>query len=194
MICCQPNGLRLTIVLLATIFLSACAVPLGVSENAPLDVTGSQAYLLNPSDKVKVSVYGEETLVGELPIDERGMIVVPMIGEVRAAGLSKAELQEAVTEAFISKGYLSNPLVTVDIVTGRPFFIIGEVNKPGRYEYEPELDAFKAVAIAGGYTPRAARNRILIDRGFGEDKFRMNARENTPILPGDSITVRERIF
>ena len=122
------------------------------------------------------------------------MIVVPMIGEVRAAGLSKAELQEAVTEAFISKGYLSNPLVTVDIVTGRPFFIIGEVNKPGRYEYEPELDAFKAVAIAGGYTPRAARNRILIDRGFGEDKFRMNARENTPILPGDSITVRERIF
>lgn len=188
------NSLLIVGFVLAVLSLGGCALPYGVSAEAPLDVTGDRAYLIGPADQVKVTVYGEETLLGEFPVDERGVVIIPMIGEVEATGLSKAELKEKITARFVSQGYLSNPLVTVDILAGRSFFIIGEVNKPGRYDYEPALDTFKAIAIAGGYTPRAAKNKILIDRGFGEEKHRMNAQENTPLLPGDSIIVRERIF
>jgi protein involved in polysaccharide export with SLBB domain len=180
--------------LLALFALSGCALPLGVSKDAPLDVTNDTAYLLSPADMVKVTVFGEDTLSGEYPIDERGIVTVPMIGEIPAAGLSKAALQGLLQERFVASGYLSSPLVTVDVLTTRPFFILGEVKNPGSYPYRPSLDAFKAIALAGGYTPRAAENKILIDRGFGAYKYRMNAKENTPILPGDSIIVRERIF
>ena len=91
-------------------------------------------------------------------------------------------------------GYLTKPLVTVDIITVRPFYILGEVKNPGSYPWQPSFTVFKAIATAGGYTPRAAKGKILIDRGDGAEKQHLNATEDTPVLPGDSITVRERIF
>lgn len=178
--------------------LTACgvAVPPASSINAPpVEAAGpAESYKLFPGDTVKVTVYGEETLTGEYPVDQRGKITIPLAGEVTAGGLTKEELQNEISEVLIAGDYFSEPSVTVDFVSLRPFYILGEVNAPGGYAYQPSLDVLQAIALGGGYTPRAARGKILIDRGTGEARQRLNAGENTPVLPGDSITVRERIF
>jgi protein involved in polysaccharide export with SLBB domain len=178
--------------------LSACgpviSTPSAASQNAPLEVQDESAYLLGPGDIVKLTVYGEDTITGPYTVDQHGNVIVPMIGETQAAGLSKEDLQKSIANKMVSSGYLKKPIVTVDVNSMRPFYIIGEVKTPGSYPWQPSLDVFKAIATAGGYTPRAAENRVLIDRGQGDHKVRLNATENTPVLPGDSIIVRERIF
>jgi len=176
------------------------------STDAPLSVDNNAVYLLNAGDEIKLVVYGEEstnannlgTMTGTYKVDPNGMITIPMIGAVKAAGLSKDQLREQLTARLVNGGFMVQPLVTVDIESMRPFYIIGEVKTPGSYPWQPELDALKAIATAGGYTPRAAENKILVDRYVGTNgyvsKVRMNATEDTIILPGDSIIVRERIF
>ena len=82
----------------------------------------------------------------------------------------------------------------MDATTVQAIAIIGEVKLPGNYAYRPQYNALKVIAQAGGYTPRAAKNRVLIDRWVDGKLVRLNARENTPVLPGDSLIVRERIF
>lgn len=178
----------------ATLVTGGCALPPAADRNAPTEVRLDRDFLLAPGDKVRLVVFGEETLTGEYMIDPKGFITVPMIGEVEAAGMSEAILQQRIGEVFVSRGLLSKPLVTADIQTMRPFYILGEVKTPGSFTYQPGMDVFKAVAAAGGYTPRAAEGKILIDRWVEGRKTRMNADHNTPILPGDSLTVRERIF
>jgi protein involved in polysaccharide export with SLBB domain len=174
--------------------LSGCAVPPAADRDAPKEVRLDRDFLLTPGDKVKLVVFGEDSLTGEYMIDPRGIVTIPMVGEIEAAGLSEAGLQWRVKQMFVSRGFLSRPLVTADIQTMRPFYILGEVKNPGSYIYQPGMDVFKAIATAGGYTPRAAKRKILIDRWQEVQKLQMNADHNTPILPGDSITVRERIF
>lgn len=174
--------------------LSSCATPGAASQDAPTEVKNANAYTLGPSDVIKLTVYGEDNLTGQYTVDRRGMVTIPLVGDVPAQDLSKEQLQVKITEIMVRGGYLKNPRVTVDIVSMRPFYILGEVKNPGSYTWQPTLDVFKAIATAGGYTPRAAQGRILIDRGIAQDKQRYNATEDTPVLPGDSITVRERIF
>ncbi len=175
-------------------FLSGCAVPPAADRDAPKEVRLDRDFLLAPGDKVKLVVFGEDSLTGEYMIDPRGVVTIPMVGEIEASGLSESVLQSRIQQMFVSKGFLSHPLVTADIQTMRPFYILGEVKNPGSYVYQPGMDVFKAIATAGGYTPRAAKRKILIYRGQESQKLQMNADHNTPILPGDSITVRERIF
>lgn len=174
------------------------AVPAGASRNAPIRADANSVYLLNVGDTVKLTVYGEDGLTGSYMIDANGVITVPLIGDVKAAGLSRDDLQKDITTRLVQGEFMTKPLVTVDATAVRPFYIVGEVKNPGSYPWQPSLDALKAIATAGGYTPRAATNKILIDRavatGGGQDKVRMNATEDTAILPGDSIIVRERIF
>ena len=173
------------------------ALPPAASAEAPRVINTESDYTLNPGDTVKVTVYGEDTLTGQYTLDQRGQLVVPLAGAIDAAGLTRTETQTAIADRLKKRGYLSKPLVSVDLVTTRPVYILGEVKNPGAYPWQPGLDAFNTVALAGGYTPRAARSLFLIDRAAGGNGFakrHLNGVENTPVLPGDSITVRERIF
>lgn len=176
------------------LFLSGCALPPAAGTDAPREVQLNRDFLLTPGDKVKLLVFGEESLTGEYLIGPRGTVTLPMVGEVSAVGLSEGELQQRIESLFVRKGLLSRPLVTANVQAMRPFYILGEVKNPGSYAYQPGMDVFKAIATAGGYTPRAAKGKILIDRWREAHKFHMNADHNTPVLPGDSLTVRERIF
>jgi len=175
-------------------FLTGCATPPAADMDAPMTLAQDEAYLLRAGDTVKISVYGEDSLNGEYMINPRGIINLPMVGQMTAAGLPEDTLREKIKSAFVAKGYMGNPIVSVGLSSSRPFFIMGQVKNPGTYPTMPDLNIFKAISMAGGYTPRAAENKILIDRKDGNTTLHMNATHNTPILPGDSITVRERIF
>lgn len=171
------------------------ALPPAANTDAPRVVDTDTDYLLNPGDTVKVTVYGEDTLTGQYTLDQRGQLTVPLAGTVDVAGMTRRDAQAAIAAKLKKGRYLAKPLVTVDLVTTRPVYIVGEVKNPGAYPWQPGLDALNAVALAGGYTPRAAQNMFLIDRATGGPaKRHLNGGENTPVLPGDSITVRERIF
>lgn len=177
-----------------TLNLTGCALPLAGDVDAPMDVNASSPYALQPGDKIRVVVAGEPDLSGDFMIDGSGAIYLPMLGEISAAGYSKTDLRNSLREQFENQGFLRSPLITVDAAEVRPFSIIGEVKSPGNYDYRPSQTVFQAISTAGGYTQRAAKDKILIDRWVEGKIVRMNAVQNTPILPGDAITVRERIF
>ncbi len=156
--------------------------------------TANDPYRLNAGDHLRIFVFGVDDLTGEFRVDRKGRITMPLIGEIEAEGLGKRELENIITSRLIQEGYYNDPKVTVEIVALKPFYILGEVKNPGSYEYEPDLDVFKAIAIAGGYTPRASKNKVIITRKVHGEKVRIKANEDTPILPGDALKVKQRFF
>lgn len=158
------------------------------------DGTGHQdSFVLSPGDKIKITVFGDEALTGEYDIDTRGYINMPLIGSVQAGNTTVSALQTSL-EQQLSKGYLVNPLVSIELVTLRPFYISGEVRNPGSYPAVPGLNAFKAIAIAGGLTPRAVKDKYLISRSNGSTNQKIVADDDTPVYPGDAIKIDERFF
>lgn len=149
--------------------------------------------VLRAGDNVRVTVFGDEALSGEYEIDGQGMISMPLIGDIDADSKTTAALRETL-ETRLSDGFIVDPKVSVEALSVRPFYILGEVNHPGRYPVTPELDAFKAIAIAGGLTPRAVNGQYMIYRGFGASRTTIEAGDDTPVLPGDSIRVKQRFF
>jgi protein involved in polysaccharide export with SLBB domain len=146
---------------------------------------------LQPGDKIKVTVYGEDKLSGDFQLDQSGQISLPLAGTIKAQGLTQAELEKALAKKFRSE-YLKDPKVTVTIATLQPYYIMGEVEKPGQYPYQSGLNVLTALAIAGGPTYRANRNTVEIQRN-GETTMRDYPISTTvPILPGDVIKVPER--
>ena len=124
-------------------------------------------YRLGPGDKVHVTVYGEGDLSGDFEVSGSGRIAFPLIGDVTAAGLTAPGLGEDLTKK-LAGGYLLNPRVSVEVVTYRPFYIIGEVNKPGSYPYTDGMTAMNAIGLGGGFTPRA-EGRVPISFSGGID-------------------------
>jgi polysaccharide export outer membrane protein len=148
---------------------------------------------LQAGEKIRVNVYGEATLSGDYQIDPSGFVSLPLAGTVRAAGLTQNELEQELSKKFRSE-YLKNPKVTVSITEFKPFYIIGEVEKPGAYPYTSGLNVLSAIAIAGGTTYRASKSTILIQHP-GEPGLReYPATAATPILSGDIIKVPQRYF
>jgi protein involved in polysaccharide export with SLBB domain len=178
------------------------ATPTGTTEPAAAEPTeetvlpapsGSDG-TLNVGDLLRITVFGVEELTNTYRIDAKGILTVPLVGELQAKGKTREELQSEIAQSLIEGGYYNSPSVTVEIMELSPFYILGEVKNPGRYPYEPELDIFKAIAIAGGYTPRAAKDKVIIIRNIGGRKTEIEATESTEILPGDSIKVKQRFF
>ena len=153
----------------------------------------SAAMILYPGDTLKIMIVNDETLSGEYTLDPRGMITMPLIGEVKAGHRSLATLREEIT-AKLADGYIVNPQVSIDMTSMRPFYILGEVSKPGTYDTTADLNVFQAIATAGGLTPRARSGRYTIYRGKGPQRREISAGDDTPVLPGDSIRVEERLF
>jgi polysaccharide export outer membrane protein len=191
------------IVTTSLFILSACAgAPLPTTtpeQTGPASVAtiahqpGDDTFILSAGDKIDITVFDDESLSGEYDIDTRGYITMPLIGSIKAADASVTTLQKSL-EANLAKGYLVKPLVSIEVISLRPFYISGEVRTPGSYPTVPDLDAFKAIAIAGGLTPRAVKNRYLISRGTGATKQKIMANDDTPVYPGDSIKIDERFF
>jgi polysaccharide export outer membrane protein len=165
-----------------------------VSPSAPgIAPAQSMDYLLGPADKVRVTVYGEPSLSGEFFVTGSGLMSLPLIGEIKAGGMTVGQFQQAVQRA-LSDGYLKDPRVSAEVLTFRPFYILGEVEKPGTYPYTSGLTVLNAVATAGGFTYRADKKNVWIKHN-GETKE--NKSELTPsivVAPGDTIRIGERFF
>ncbi len=158
----------------------------------PAAASGSGDYILGVGDKLRVTVFGEPDLSGPFEVASTGTISMPLIGGVKAAGLTLSGMQKAIA-AKLRDGYMKDPRVSVEVVNYRPFFIIGEVMKPGSYDYVNGMSVITAVALAGGYTYRADKDGITIKpSGPGKDEIRVE--ENAPVRPGDVVRVPERFF
>lgn len=164
------------------------------TPTVPADVGKvSSDYRLGPGDKLKITVFGNQDVSGEAVIDPQGKVAVPLLGQVQAGGQTVADVQKTITDA-LNKDYIVDPKVTIEVLNYRPFFILGEVNKPGSYFYIAGLNLRQAVAIGGGYTRRARTSEALIHRIGGNGEETITANPETLILPGDTVDVPRRLF
>jgi polysaccharide biosynthesis/export protein len=208
------RGVHATILcLLAALALSGCArtsAPVAVMQPqgnldslaygpslgyaaAAMPVVYDGAYRLDAGDKLRVVVFGQEGLTNTYAIDAGGSITMPLIGSVPARGQTPAGLASEIA-ARLRKGYIRDPSVAVEIEAYRPFFILGEVAAPGQYPYVPNMSVESAVAIAGGFSPRARRDRVTLTHTDASGSFRYVVPLGTPLGPGDTVLVGERWF
>lgn len=145
------------------------------------------------ADLIRVQVHGEEDLTLQTRLDEKGTITYPFLGEIRAVGLTVRELERRVATG-LKAGYLLAPEVQVQVLEYRPFYVNGEVKKPGGYPYVPGLTVQKAVSLAGGMTPLASQNKIYVIRETNPAGTREGIRLDGVILPGDTLVVEEGLF
>lgn len=167
-----------------------------VPMTAPVPSVGpqDQNYKLGSGDKLRMIVYGENDLGGEYLIDGGGYVQLPLLGQVRASGMTIHDFEGAVGNKFVSEGYLKDPRVSVEVENYRPFYIMGEVRAPGQYPYVNGMNALNAVALAGGYTYRADDSTVYVRRNGSSKEEKDPADQTTKIHPGDIIRVDERIF
>lgn len=153
----------------------------------------SGPYVLGPTDRVRLKVYGEPDITGEYEVDSNGFVSIPLAGLVKAGGLTTRQLERAITSA-LAKGIVRDPRVNVEVAMYRPYYILGEVKKSGEYPYRLGLTVMDAVAAAGGFTYRANENKVYLRRAGGgaEETYPLDA----PVLiyPGDNIRIPERYF
>jgi polysaccharide export outer membrane protein len=171
---------------------SPVAVPVGYAA-APQPVVYDFVYRLDAGDKLRVVVFGQEGLTNTYAIDAGGSITMPLIGAVPARGRTPAGLASEIT-AKLRNGYIRDPSVAVEIESYRPFFILGEVAAPGQYPYVPNMSVESAVAIAGGFSPRARRDTVTLTHTDASGSMRAVVPLGTPLSPGDTVLVGERWF
>ena len=151
------------------------------------------AYKLGPGDKVRVTIFDEDDLSGEFDVNDQGEVSLPLLGQVEAGGKTLAEFQALMTQKY-GGSFLVNPRISVEVLNYRPFFILGEVKNPASYPCTSGMTVINAVALAGGYTPRANKRSIRIRRSGETTAKEQEVDEDAPVLPGDVITVPERFF
>jgi protein involved in polysaccharide export with SLBB domain len=155
---------------------------------------GDVDYQLGANDRVRIIVFGQPTLTGEYALDGNGVLAFPLIGNVDANGQTTKQLQKAIVSK-LDPDYLHNPSVSAEVITRRPFYVIGEVQKPGNFPYVTDMTALNAVAMAGGYTYRARQNSLYIKRLDTNGRMvRIEATPETKIQPGDTVEIKERYF
>ncbi|MEI9993396.1 MAG: polysaccharide biosynthesis/export family protein [Rhizomicrobium sp.] len=171
-----------------------CALAVaGVAFGAPARAAGEPDYHLGSGDKIRVIVYGEADLGGDFQIDATGQVRLPLVGEVHAGGRTAHDVEGSIASA-LGNGYLNDPRVSVEVTTYRPFYIVGEIFKPGEYPYSNGLTARSAVALAGGYTPKAVQSALYIRHQGENAEQRVPADEATAIRPGDVVRVDSTTF
>lgn len=168
-------------------------VPAESAPSAPAAMDTTRDYRLGSADKVRITVYGEETLTGEYSVTGSGSISFPLIGEVQATGRTLTQVREEIRQK-LAEGYLREPRVSAEVLTFRPFYILGEVNRPGQYPYTDGLTVPKAVATAGGFTYRANQKKVFIKRGDQPAEEAQKLTAETMVAPGDIIRIGERLF
>ena len=178
---------------------SACDMIPGTSPTrdqslSPVPATiPSSEIQLEAGDKLRVTVFGEDKLSGDYQVNTAGYVSLPLAGSVKVSGMTGPELERALEQKF--KGpYLRNPRVTVEVLTFRPFYMLGEVKNPGEFQFRTGLNVLSAMAIAGGGTYRANTSKVFITRSGSSEIREYPQSPTVKIMPGDLIRVPERYF
>ncbi len=171
--------------------LGACAGPRAVPP--PLAAAFDEPYVLATGDRLRVNVFGQTNLSNSYAVEPDGRIAMPLVGRIEVVGRTPDQVRTAL-EAKLKGGYLRDPSVSVEIEAYRPFFILGEVTQAGQYPYVVGMTAQNAVAIAGGFSPRAVQKTIELTRRHGDRVYKAEVPLTYPVRPGDTITVNERWF
>lgn len=180
----------------ACLIAGACATPEIVSGPQFVTREGSKApqrvYRLGIGDKLKISVFGEESLSGPTEVNALGQVSVPLVGDMAAKGMALHEFRDAVARR-LADGYLRSPKVTVEMLNYRPIYVHGEVKNGGEFQFKNGVSLRDVVAMAGGYTYRADQSYLYIGRE-GEPDVAVSMPADVPVLPGDNIRIPERFF
>lgn len=189
--------------LLLAVGLAACgggSRPGPVAATDPIPATSPEAraelaettYRLGSGDRLRLIVFNHEDLSGEFALDGAGNFAMPLIGEIKAGGLTTREVEQRI-QTRLADGYLVDPQVSVEVLNYRPFYILGEVKTPGSYPYQNNMSVLNAVALAGGFSYRAKQGEFLLQRG-GSNSQPIVVGGDQALLPGDIVTVQERFF
>jgi polysaccharide export outer membrane protein len=160
---------------------------------APAVLSTAPGYTLGAGDKLRITTFDEPSLTGEFTLGDGGAVGFPLLGQVKADGLTVAELQISLERA-LRQGYLKEPRVSVEVLSHRPYYILGEVTNPGQYPYSDGLTVFNAVAAAGGFTYRANTKRLHIKRPSLDREVSVPLTATVPVQPGDTLRIGERYF
>jgi len=147
-----------------------------------------------PGDRVRLTVFGDQQMSGEYGVDDAGAISVPLAGPVAVAGKTPVDAAKAIASVLRTMGLYRDPRVTVEVMTLAPFYILGEVNRPGEFPYRPGMSLFAAVATAGGYTYRADKGTVYIRKSTETVERAYELKADIAIMPGDRIRIPERYF
>lgn len=169
-----------------------CATP-RVGEAVFCDSTAEAPYTLAAGDRLRIIVYGQDSLSNSYSVDGAGNIAMPLVGVTPAQHLTTQALARSLEQRYGAR-YLRDPKISVEIEAYRPFFVLGEVTTPGQYPYVNGMTVQTAVAIAGGFSPRAAKHYAVITRTINGCTGNSKAAIEEPVRPGDTITIRERFF
>lgn len=150
-------------------------------------------YRLGPGDRIIIKVFGEEDLSMDIRLNDTGRLNYPLIGELVVQGLTVPELEQRITQG-LKDSYLRDPAVTVSIAEYRPFFVNGQVQRPGGFPYQPKLTVEQAIALGGGFTDRASHSRIDVIRASDPQHKSVRVKLTDPVFPGDIITVKPSLF
>jgi polysaccharide export outer membrane protein len=167
--------------------------PVAVAAPMAYAATDEGPYTLDSGDRLRIVVFGQDGLTNSYFVDAGGNIDMPLIGSVPARGVTTIQLAGRIADK-LRQGYVREPHVAVEIEAYRPFFILGEVTQPGQYPYVANMSVETAVAIAGGFTPRAFRKTVTISRPLNGLVTRMTVPVTFPLRPGDTVNVQERWF
>ncbi len=173
-------------------FLSCAPIPLSLNE-VSTDANAQQPYKLGAGDKIRLLLYGDDVFSGEYKVSSAGNVSLPLVGIIRAKDKTIDELRDDIIRA-LTTGYYLDPHLAAEIVEYRPFYIFGEVKRPGNYPYVAGLTLGQAVSIAGGYTYRANTKTLSMQRVGTEAPVRVQSAEVRAIRPGDTIEIMERYF
>ena len=151
------------------------------------------AYTLGTGDQLRVTVFGQPDLSGQFEVDGSGSISLPLVGQVEAVGLTTPELEKRIV-GLLEGDYILNPRVSAEVINYRPFYILGEVNRPGEYPYTSGLTVLNAVAASGGFTYRANKKVVYIKSVDSAQEQAYELTTSTVVRPGDTLRIGERIF
>lgn len=180
-----------TILLLAALPLAGCANQ--PFRNDLFQASMSAPYTLGSGDRIRAIVFGQDALSNAYSVSGSGHVSMPLIGEVPVDGLTTAEAERAI-EGRLRHGYLRDPHVSVEVEAYRPFFVLGEVTAAGQYPFVNGMTIRKAIAIAGGFTPRGYQSAADVTRIIHGRPVIGRFPLDWPIKPGDTVTVEERLF
>lgn len=187
----MKRRIAISVALLALSFAAGCSGyrPAPPAFHAAL----TKPYVLDSGDRVRVTVFEQEGLTNVYSVDQAGYIAFPLVGAIAARGHSATDV-EAQIASKLQNGYLRDPDVSVEIDRYRPVFVMGEVGAAGQYSYVPGMTVQKAIAAAGGFTARANQGSVDITRDINGKVMTGRVQTSDPVLPGDTIYIRERFF
>lgn len=177
--------------------IAACQSAVPAGSRAEISPAAQQqsigAYTLGNGDQLRITVFGQPDLSGQFEVDGTGAISMPLIGQVQALGLTTPELEDHIV-SVLEGDYVLNPRVSAEVINYRPYYILGEVNRPGEYPFTSGLTVMNAVAAAGGWTYRANKKVVYIKSVDSNEEQALELNTSTVVRPGDTLRIGERIF